>query len=117
MNRTPVRTLQNRYSLGLHSFFILLLTVLLTSAVFSSAHAAPNRKYASIVMDAQTGVILHKRYADKKLHPASLVKVMTLLLVFDALENGQLRLSDPVYISRHAASIRRTQTSRRFRRS
>ncbi len=66
---------------------------------------AKNNKYASIVMDADTGLILHQRHANKKLHPASLTKVMTLLMVFDALEHSRLKLSDRVPISRHAASM------------
>jgi len=65
----------------------------------------PNPRYASLVMDAQTGVILSESHADKSLHPASLVKMMTLLMVFDALENNTLRLSDPVKISNHAARM------------
>ncbi|NQZ13800.1 MAG: D-alanyl-D-alanine carboxypeptidase [Alphaproteobacteria bacterium] len=48
---------------------------------------------------------LSQRYADKRLHPASLTKVMTLLLTFDALERGDIRLRDRVRISRHAASM------------
>lgn len=64
-----------------------------------------NPKYASIVMDAETGAILSQSHADKKLHPASLTKIMTLLLVFDALERGDIRLRDRVRISRHAANM------------
>ena len=56
-------------------------------------------------MDADTGVIIHQRYADKMLHPASLTKVMTLLMVFDALESGKLKINDRIYISRTAASM------------
>lgn len=70
-----------------------------------SAHAKPNPKYASIVMDADTGIILRERNADKSLHPASLTKVMTLLLTFEALENGTLQLKDRIRISNHAASM------------
>lgn len=69
------------------------------------AEAASNPKYASIVMDADTGLILHQRYADKILHPASLVKAMTLMLTFDAIERGELGLRDRVIISRHAAGM------------
>ncbi len=68
-------------------------------------HAKSNPKYASIVMDAETGMILSQRYANKTLHPASLTKVMTLLLAFDALERGDIRLRDRVRFSRHAASM------------
>lgn len=64
-----------------------------------------NPKYASLVMDADTGRILSKRYADKKLHPASLTKIMTLLLVFEALDRGEIQKSTRVRISSRAASM------------
>ncbi|HOO82389.1 MAG TPA: D-alanyl-D-alanine carboxypeptidase family protein, partial [Alphaproteobacteria bacterium] len=71
----------------------------------TSAFAKGNPKYASIVMDADTGLILHQRYANKSLHPASLTKVMTLLLTFEALEQGRISLNDRVRISNHAANM------------
>lgn len=83
-----------------------MLAVIILSFVSTNyAYAATNQKYASFVMDADTGMILHQRHADKILHPASLVKMMTLMMTFDAIENGQLRLRDRVVISRHAASM------------
>lgn len=71
----------------------------------SKKRSSYNPLYASIVMDADTGLILSQSSADKPLHPASLTKVMTLLLVFEALERGEMRLDDPVRISAHAASM------------
>ena len=73
----------------------LLISVLMTSGFTAPAWAkSTNNKYASIVMDADTGMILSQRYADKPLHPASLTKMMTLLLTFEALdETGALVLS------------------------
>lgn len=67
--------------------------------------SGPNNKYAAFVMDADTGDVLFSRYADKALHPASLTKIMTLLMVFDALDSGALKLDDRIYMSRHAASM------------
>lgn len=72
---------------------------------YSHAQAGYNPRYASIVMDGDTGMILEERHADKVLHPASLAKMMTLLLTFEALRDGKLRLRDRVPISRHAASM------------
>jgi D-alanyl-D-alanine carboxypeptidase len=69
----------------------------------SSANA-PNPKYASIVVDAGTGAVISQRNANKSLHPASLTKVMTLLLLFDAMERGEVRLSDKIMISQRAAN-------------
>ncbi|MCB1529745.1 MAG: D-alanyl-D-alanine carboxypeptidase [Rhodospirillales bacterium] len=62
-------------------------------------------KYASIVMDADTGLILSQRYADKVLHPASLTKMMTLLLLFEALERGDISLRSRIRVSSRAASM------------
>ncbi len=62
-------------------------------------------KYAAFVMDADTGLILHRENANKTLHPASLTKMMTLLMVFDAIDSGKLKLYHRVRISEHAASM------------
>ncbi len=66
-----------------------------------SAMAAP---YAALVMDARSGEVLHSRNADTRLHPASLTKMMTLYVVFEAVENGEIGLDTPVKISKFAAS-------------
>ncbi|KQI72241.1 D-alanyl-D-alanine carboxypeptidase [Loktanella sp. 5RATIMAR09] len=65
------------------------------------AIAAP---YAAMVMDARTGEVLHSRNADTPLHPASLTKMMTLYVAFQAIERGEITLDTPVRISRLAAS-------------
>lgn len=69
----------------------------------SPAHA--NSKYSSVVIEADTGLVLHQRHADKVLHPASLTKMMTLVLTFEALDAGKIRLKDRIRISKHAASM------------
>lgn len=56
-------------------------------------------------MDASTGKILSQSNADKMLHPASLTKVMTLLMLFDAIDSGKIKLNDRIYMSRTAASM------------
>ncbi|MGB0720019.1 MAG: D-alanyl-D-alanine carboxypeptidase family protein [Bdellovibrionales bacterium] len=87
-------------------YFSAILILLCSVAVFSSlAFAKPNNKYASIVMDADTGLILHESNPDKRLHPASLTKIMTLLMVFDAIEQNKMNLNTRVRISKHAASM------------
>jgi D-alanyl-D-alanine carboxypeptidase len=63
---------------------------------------------AFLIMDSDTGLILDQSNANTPLHPASLVKTMTLLLTFEALQRGDLRLSDSVPISNHAASMPRS---------
>jgi D-alanyl-D-alanine carboxypeptidase len=66
--------------------------------------AEAGTKYAAMVVDADTGEVLHAANADQKNHPASLTKMMTLYLLFDALDRGQVRLSDPIPVSAHAAA-------------
>ena len=63
--------------------------------------AAP---YAAMVIDARSGEVLHSRNADTRLHPASLTKMMTLYVVFDAVRRGEIGLDDYVTVSRFAAS-------------
>ncbi|WP_341369095.1 D-alanyl-D-alanine carboxypeptidase family protein [Yoonia sp. BS5-3] len=65
------------------------------------AGAAP---YAAMVMDARTGEVLHSRNADTPLHPASLTKMMTLYIAFQAIQRGEITLDTPVTISRNAAA-------------
>lgn len=69
--------------------------------VTSAAQAAP---YAAIVLDARDGSVLHSRSADTPLHPASLTKMMTLYLAFQAVESGELGIDQQIRISRNAAS-------------
>nr|WP_245812426.1 D-alanyl-D-alanine carboxypeptidase family protein [Planktotalea frisia] len=55
-------------------------------------------------MDARTGEVLHTRNADTRLHPASLTKMMTLYVAFQAIENGEISLDTVVKISSKAAA-------------
>ena len=66
-----------------------------------SAIAAP---YAAYVMDARTGKVLHSRNADTRLHPASLTKMMTLYVAFEAIKRGEISLDSKVTISKKAAA-------------
>ena len=58
-----------------------------------------------ILMDGKTGAVLYEYNADEALPPASVTKVMTMLLVFEALEEGTLALNETVRISETAASM------------
>ncbi|MBL4544588.1 MAG: serine hydrolase [Oceanicaulis sp.] len=75
------------------------------SAVIALApRAEASERYAAFVADMQTGEILHARRADALRYPASLTKMMTLYMLFDALERGELALDDPITASTEAAS-------------
>ena len=62
-----------------------------------------NPKYAAYVIDANTGKVLHSRYANARRYPASLTKMMTLYLVFEDLKAGKISKSSRVVMTRNAA--------------
>jgi D-alanyl-D-alanine carboxypeptidase (penicillin-binding protein 5/6) len=68
------------------------------------AQSGENSRYAAIVVDAGTGEVLFARHADSRRYPASITKVMTLYLVFEALEKGSVTLDDVLTVSPLAAS-------------
>lgn len=59
----------------------------------------------ALIMEASTGNVLYEKDADTPLPPASVTKVMTLLLIFEALEAGELTLEEEVTTSEYAASM------------
>ncbi|MBR0657410.1 D-alanyl-D-alanine carboxypeptidase [Roseomonas arctica] len=61
-------------------------------------------RYAAIVQDARTGTTLMAANADEYRHPASLTKMMTLYMLFEALRTGRVRLDTPITMSREAAA-------------
>lgn len=66
--------------------------------------AAANAKYAAIVIDANTGKTLFASSADAPRYPASLTKMMTLYLMFEALQSGKIEKSTKVTFSKNAAA-------------
>lgn len=80
-----------------------LITLCLSPIPFSaSAHA--QERYAAIVVDAATGEVLHEDQADARRYPASLTKMMTLYLLFEAIQRGDIREDDLLYVSANAAA-------------
>ena len=80
------------------SILVLLMSIFLLSA--------PNTSYAghaAIMIDAATGSVLHEENATHSWYPASLTKVMTLYMTFDALKAGDIHLNDILTASQHAA--------------
>ena len=71
------------------------LTCLLALAAALLTAAPAQAKYASVVIDAETGEVLHAKNSNTRNYPASLVKMMTLYMVFDALEKRKLKLNQP----------------------
>lgn len=68
------------------------------------AQSSDNARYAAIVVDAESGEVLFARHADSRRYPASITKVMTLYLAFEALSEGRVRPTDVLTVSPHAAS-------------
>lgn len=77
--------------------------VLVTAFGMNVSMAAAAPTYGGIVVDAKTGKVLYSENADSLRYPASLTKMMTLYLTFEALEAGRIRLSDKVPVSANAA--------------
>lgn len=86
---------------SLRAVLVCALFVGLSTCMLGRAYAAP---HASMVIDARSGEILFARNHDTPLHPASLTKMMTLYVVFQAIEHGEISLDTMVTISRNASN-------------
>lgn len=91
---------------------LICLSVIISSSVFNCfaepGKGTPDLKLdcrSAILIEANTGTVLYEMNADEALPPASVTKVMTLLLVMEAIENGSISLADTVTASAHAASM------------
>lgn len=85
--------------------FLLVIVMLMGGAVLPAQAAAPEVKAKSAcLMDIETGTVLFEQNADEALAPASVTKVMTMLLVMEALDSGRIKLSDTVTASETAAA-------------
>jgi D-alanyl-D-alanine carboxypeptidase len=81
---------------------LFLMIIMLAGALAPlSALAAP---YAAMVMDARNGEVIHAHNADTRLHPASLTKMMTLYIAFQAIQRGEITLDTEVTVTREAAN-------------
>jgi len=79
------------------------LTLMLLAIFLTASPAAANSKYSAFVMDADTGQVYFARNADTRRYPASLTKMMTLYMAFEALDSGKLTFDQPLPVSRRAA--------------
>ena len=93
---------------SLSPFQITLAFALSLMAVFAFGATAPASArpvQAHILVDARTGEVLQASNADTSTYPASLTKMMTMYLLFEALQDGRVKLTDTITFSRHAASM------------
>ncbi len=84
--------------IGVLSFFFFLPTV------FALEDLAPNSKSAFLV-EVSTGKVLYEKNATEKLPPASMTKVMSMLLIMEAIDSGKIHMDDDVVISDKASSM------------
>ncbi len=77
--------------------------LVLSAALLFAPQASANSKYAAYVVHADSGDVLFDRYSSGQRYPASLTKMMTLYLLFEALEAGELTLESKIKISDRAA--------------
>lgn len=93
-------TLRNR----LLALFLALLMILPVSSL-AGAQDFDFRSAASLLMDAGSGQVLYESNAHERLYPASVTKIMTMILAMEALESGKVKLDDMVQVSHRAASM------------
>lgn len=60
---------------------------------------------SAVLIEGSTGEIIYEKNKDERLHPASITKIMTMLLIFEAIDEGRFKLDDEVTVSEHAASL------------
>ncbi|MBG9814903.1 D-alanyl-D-alanine carboxypeptidase [Bacillus endophyticus] len=94
----------------LFSFILVLLLGVstLSPSAFGAQKKAPSlaeKAESAILIERDTGEILYEKNGDEKLPPASMTKVMTMILIMDALDKGKIKMSDKVRTSEHAASM------------
>lgn len=91
-------------------FVILLIMVLMLPITF--AKATDNNEItlgkmakSVVLMEASTGKIIYERNANEKLHPASMTKMMSMLLILESIEKGNLKWNDMITVSENASSM------------
>ena len=75
------------------------------SVISTSADGLEVPAPSAILMEKETGTVLWEKNADERLRPASVTKVMTILLIVEAVDRGEMKLSDTVTCSAHAAGM------------
>ena len=90
-------------------FIVVMLSFLLffqsALSVYAEGEGVEIVSPSAILMEASTGTVLFEKAADEKRSPASVTKIMTALLVFEAIDSGKVKLSDEVITSAHAKSM------------
>lgn len=85
---------------------ILAIIILLSFPIVvkASEDYTPNAT-SGILMEYSTGKILYEKNANEKLAPASMTKIMTMLLIMEAIDEGKIKLDDMIFVSNNASSM------------
>ena len=98
-----------RKTLSVISMFLLLIPLFCSPVYAVESDAITVSAKSAILIDQKSGTVLYEKNADEAMPPASITKIMTMLLTMEALQNGSLSLTDPVTGSENAASMGGTQ--------
>ncbi|MDQ0889213.1 D-alanyl-D-alanine carboxypeptidase (penicillin-binding protein 5/6) [Paenibacillus sp. V4I9] len=96
---------------GLISLICLQLCLMLfIPAAFAEEKKAPSvdltpNAQSAVLMDADTGTVIAEKNKDAKLPPASITKIMTMLLIMEAVDKGNIKMDEKVKVSEYAASM------------
>ena len=102
------KTLCSRFLPSVLCFLLFLLHICSIPAYAESISQAAGPALSApsaVLMEAKTGQLIYEKEKDTRRSPASVTKIMTLILIFDQLENGSISLDDPVTTSAHAKSM------------
>ena len=85
----------------------ILFTIFVSFSFLITTNAEELVKYSksAILMEKETGKILYEYNADEKLAPASMTKIMSLILIMEEIDSGRLNLNDSIVVSQNAANM------------
>ena len=84
---------------------IIILILFLMFITFANAEELPVNAKSAILIEESTGKVIFEKNADEQLNPASMTKIMSLVLIYEALEDEKISLNDEVIISKDASSM------------
>lgn len=89
----------------MHIIIVIIMVAMLSLPICAAEFGGTLECKSAVLMEASTGRVLFEKNANEALPPASVTKVMTLLLVMEAVDSGKIKLSDMVTASEHASSM------------
>jgi D-alanyl-D-alanine carboxypeptidase (penicillin-binding protein 5/6) len=100
-----MRRIQIKRLIRVNIWIIVVFSVWLPQYIYAHQQSSPFKasSVSTLLMDADTGQILYSQNPHLRIQPASLAKMLTLFLIFDALKQGNIQLDDEVLISKKAA--------------